>query len=1063
LTITTYPSGDQIAGNYANLYLGNYQAAANPPTSNPTANTFRIYLPTDSGTTPVKPYLEQFLSYFSGPNPLTTNQTSVYTVTVRMTNPTSSAITFSSSNLITANIPGSGATYAGSPTVTQGSVVSQPSINSTGNITWNPGTLAAGATANLTYRVNLTPTVNGQRVVATGTPALNGTRAIYVDETGNTTQARSTYTFGPICELAATEGNLAPTAVEDVMPTAKAYDNGVYIEWETGFEVDNLGFNIYREENGERTKINPQMVAGSALLAGPGTPVTSGAQYSWWDNFSGDKLGVQYWVEDIDLNGTTTLHGPFRATWEGGRPAPASQAELLSQLGVEDYTPQSQFDQADEALPRSISSSSKSTGMAVMAAASGKAPEKGKTPEVEPAGMNAVKLMISEEGWYRVSIADLVAAGFSDKFSAENLQIFVAGKEVPLLVSGVSGKSAEGGMIEFYATGQDTPSTGARTYWVIAGSAPGQRISILNAPGDGTPSGSFPYTLQSKERTTYFAALKNEDQENFFGRSVTTTETSQQLTLKNVDASFQGTAKIEVSLQGVTNLAGTTDHQVRVKINGIDLGRVVFDGTTKGLETFTVPHNTLREGTNTVSFVAEGGSLDVSLVDYVRVTYQHTYAADDDSLKFSVSASTSRTSAVGNFSSPLIRVIDITNSGTPVELAGKVSEASGKYSVSIETPDLQPRTLLMLTADRIKRPASISLNKPSSLKSANNQADLLIITHRSVMGGASALQALRSTRGFAASVIDVEDIYDEFNFGDKSPKTIKDFLSTAKTTWKKPPRFVLFFGDASFDPRNYLGKGDSDLVPTKLIETTHTETASDDWFVDFNQDGIADIPIGRLPVRTAEGADKLVAKMTIYERTSRTPESRSALLVADRNDGFNFEGYTNQASGLLGSTVSVQRVFRSRTDDASAKSAIINALNSGSLIVNYAGHGSTSMWRGSLLTADAVSQIRNSNALPMFVTMTCLNGYFIDPTFESLAEVLVESPEGGAIAAWASSGLSDPQQQATVNLELYRQLFGAKGSAITIGEAVIKAKAATASLDVRKSWILFGDPTVRLK
>ena len=48
------------------------------------------------------------------------------------------------------------------------------------------------------------------------------------------------------------------------------------------------------------------------------------------------------------------------------------------------------------------------------------------------------------------------------------------------------------------------------------------------------------------------------------------------------------------------------------------------------------------------------------------------------------------------------------------------------------------------------------------------------------------------------ALIDVEDIYDEFSFGIKSPKAIKDFLTFAKTKWKKSPRFVLIGGGCEF-------------------------------------------------------------------------------------------------------------------------------------------------------------------------------------------------------------------------------------------------------------------------
>ncbi len=94
--------------------------------------------------------------------------------------------------------------------------------------------------------------------------------------------------------------------------------------------------------------------------------------------------------------------------------------------------------------------------------------------------------------------------------------------------------------------------------------------------------------------------------------------------------------------------------------------------------------------------------------------------------------------------------------------------------------------------------------------------------------------------------------------------------------------------------------------------------------------------------------------------------------------------------------------------------------------------------------------------------MTCLNGFFHDasPT-ESLADSLLKALNGGAVAVWASSGLTDPTPQAVMNKSLIEHLFN--GQSLTIGEAVQRAKAATPESDVRRTWILFGDPTTRLK
>ena len=71
----------------------------------------------------------------------------------------------------------------------------------------------------------------------------------------------------------------------------------------------------------------------------------------------------------------------------------------------------------------------------------------------------------------------------------------------------------------------------------------------------------------------------------------------------------------------------------------------------------------------------------------------------------------------------------------------------------------------------------------------------------------------------------------------------------------------MLLGDASVDPRNYLGMGTFDYVPTKLVRTSLLRTASDDWFTDFNDDGIADIPVGRIPVRTPAEAALVIGKI----------------------------------------------------------------------------------------------------------------------------------------------------------------------------------------------------------
>ena len=125
--------------------------------------------------------------------------------------------------------------------------------------------------------------------------------------------------------------------------------------------------------------------------------------------------------------------------------------------------------------------------------------------------------------------------------------------------------------------------------------------------------------------------------------------------------------------------------------------------------------------------------------------------------------------------------------------------------------------------------------------------------------------------------------------------------------------------------------------------------------------------------------------------------------------------------------------------DAAVHDRILNALNRGPSIVNYYGHGAVDIWTGAdlLKSADATS-LRNAGGLSLFMMMTCLNGYFIEPRTQSLAEALLRAPHGGAFAVWASSGLTVPADQIRANEELVRQLAATQSP--RLGDAMVRTK-----------------------
>lgn len=117
--------------------------------------------------------------------------------------------------------------------------------------------------------------------------------------------------------------SLSPTAVtlagfeSFVMP-----DGAVQLHWETVSELSNQGFNLWRNTlpDGPVDQINEALIPSQA----PGS--AQGFAYTWEDSDVVSGQTYYYWLEDIDLNGTTTLHGPVSVT--AGTPTAVTVSQL---------------------------------------------------------------------------------------------------------------------------------------------------------------------------------------------------------------------------------------------------------------------------------------------------------------------------------------------------------------------------------------------------------------------------------------------------------------------------------------------------------------------------------------------------------------------------------------------------------------------------------------------------------------------------------------------------------------------------------------------------------------
>ncbi|HEV8432004.1 MAG TPA: C25 family cysteine peptidase, partial [Thermoanaerobaculia bacterium] len=720
-------------------------------------------------------------------------------------------------------LTGSGSGYTTAPTVAISTFGPGSSATATATVSGGVVTLLSVGNGGSSYTNTPVITINGQTTVAT--TALANTATVTYNET-------DVYTANDPATDTVTV--LSPSLVKMFKMDATQSKNVANITWSTSFEQDNLGFFIWRQDaTGNRVKIAPHIIAGSALLNRG--HFTGGRSYRFVDKTA--PVGfVQYYIEDVDLKGAHTMHGPITP-------------RLVSTTAGSDVT------DPDPTLGSVGGIFTTDPGMGVTPASPTAADATRLAQQWSLAAASNAKVIVTQAGWVRFKKSDLVAAGFDPGTNPNKISVFADGIEIPIVVNSATGKFDVNDTIEFFGTGIDAPGTGGHVYYVTTTKGSGLRYKSSAATGGQSQPAGFNYTYNRTERMMYFVALTNNgDRDNFFGAFVSSDPTSEMLTSTNIAA---GNAVAHIVLQGMTD---QFNHIVSVTLNGHELGPIRFANQARNVSDITFPTSYLIDGDNTVTFTAQGGDDDASLVETMSVTYPHTYRAEQNALAMTAPALTAV--SVTGFTSSTVRVVDLTDPANPMTVASTLkTETDGTKTVSFTAPGTTgARTLFAVGDDRVLAPAQIVFNQPSTLNATSNGAAMVIVANKTFLSAANTLAAARTAQGIKTIVVDVQNVYDEFSYGVHGPDAIRAFFQRATSSWTTKPAYAILFGDSSFDPRNYYGMGSYDFVPTKMIASQYLKAASDDWFADFNNTGIPVIAIGRMSARTPDDANGIVAK-----------------------------------------------------------------------------------------------------------------------------------------------------------------------------------------------------------
>ncbi len=1065
--ISNYTVTGVVDGNYANVYVSNSSASGAPADNAPTANSFRVYFPTDGGAAPVKPYMEQEARYLggsSGPNPPSSGQTTIIEVTVQVVNPTASAITFSATNLVTVNVPGAGATYGGSPQVTQGSVVTQPAVGGTGNITWNPGTVAAGATALLAYQVNVHPTSSGQLIPVVGTAASgNGTKGVWVDETGNTTQARSTLTFGPLCEVTAQAGVISAAEVVDLRATAPtAHGRGVAVEWRTLAEIAAAGFDLYREDPAthEWHKVNRSLVP-----ALPGSP--QGGHYRVIDEDAPARSTepLHYLVVETETNGGTKQF-PFRAALQA--PDDTAVAESASTDGA-----------AGSAASADAAARAEGTGLGAesaagrtarrdpawqqrVAAATAAAAENAAsaTPDLGAHGGSAsLEIGVNADGLYRIDPAVYLPALGGKKTS---LQLTNQGLPVAFTLD------ATGGVL-FYGQAPTSNYSRDNVYWLSTGQAIQMGSVSAGRPSTtGNPTASFPTSVHT-EQETFAATTTPADPDSDYWYWDFLIAGDPTYGSKGFGVAAPNAAGPAGSLTVHLGAATAGQNHVQVSLNGVHVGDATWTGAVPFTATFPAS-SYVPGGANMVqltSVLDPGVSSSIVYLQSLDAGYSRTYTAVGDALTFTGGNNSAVT--VSGFSSPAIRLFDVTNPRQPQVVGGALIDTVGGVSRVTLKPASQTARYLAAGPGAVQSPAWTKPVANSLAALQPSGADYLVITTSDLLPAASSLAALRAAQGLRTAVVDVADVMNAFNFGLSSPHAIQAYLKFVRASWYPQPRYVVLAGAGNFDYRNVLGLG-GNLIPPLMTSTADGLYAADNLYSVGKGDGVPDFAIGRLPVVSAVELQAYVAKVAAYEATPGSGWIGQALMLADEvgpNDGVtNYVADSNALAGTLPPGYAPQQIAVTPGGITAARSALFGGLAAGAGLVNYFGHaGLDQLSPEGLLTTSDVPSMTNGPRLPLLTALTCNVNRFDVPGFSPLGELLLLQPGGGAIAVWSSSGLSVHPEGKQLGQAFTYSL--ANPANHRLGDAVQQALRRYAAipglLETMQLYTVLGDPAILLK
>ena len=714
------------------------------------------------------------------------------------------------------------------------------------------------------------------------------------------------------------------------------------------------------------------------------------------------------------------------------------------------------------------------------------------------------KIGVAEDGIYKITYEDLDKAGFPvASVDPHKIQIYNKGGEIAIYVNGLEDGSFDAGdYIDFWGVKNEKtfineypdlysdPFSDINVYWLIEGDNNGRRLvdesgGIYNTSNNVIVPDAYEEKIHFEKDNTFVrfgdeSAELDEPSHHldhwFYDQGISAVSSKLYECYLPYPSKYFGQVFVKAMFRGKSvaklpynNLQG---HQISLWLNSEKVGEVLpyekwKDQTLRMVTNeggVGLPQASLKHGANELRInMEQDGVTDIVLLNWFDITYMRRYRADNDFIKFKLQPGLPDNYTiqyeVDGFTSDDIQIYKL---GVSRIINGKVDyytdteDRHSSYRLTIQDEVIDPDIEYVAVTDKgkkkpvfIKRMTPWHEDNPTKLiTDTDNSANYLIITNDLLYDQALHLKELKEKNGLKSEVVKVDNIYDAFNYGVKSPLAIKDFLRFALNNWNQtfPLEYVVFVGDASY---NYKDK--YDLVPTLMFETRKYGAAASDFLYSLlsGDDDIPDVVVARIPVNTNEQLTNYINKVQKYQESPEIGEWANTALFISGNDAVTKEAFTNDpvfraqnlrllnmklSSPVFGHRLNTVKNGEENDPDFGGTTDLIEYFDNGVSYINFLGHGGGGIWADvSLMNLSDIERLNNGSRLPFVSSMTCYTGAFENPGRDGLAERLILAEDKGAIAMLASSGVGWLYNDFAVEWGLLDFLWE---DGITMGQAV---------------------------